>query len=164
MGDEGQKAPDVDQDPDVLAEAKKNRIWHLRLERYKDLALGISIILQTFKAEAISLVSGAGTLVLGWFQVRKWIAQGRHEVAQVSEPRPTAMALHHKPRKAEMPVAPVSSLLEGIQGVPDTTETTVPNTILGDPMNYFPAITLVVFVWSSVVVWFKRKKKLEGGK
>ena len=71
MTEEKEQAPEAPQDPaiandpEVLAEAKKTRIWHLRLERYKDIAKAVGIILQTFRAEAISLMSGLGTLVVG---------------------------------------------------------------------------------------------------
>jgi hypothetical protein len=65
----------VSRDPEVLAEEKKSRIWHLRLERYAEVAKTVGVILQTFRAEAVSLVSGIGTLILGWYHIKKWIAR-----------------------------------------------------------------------------------------
>ena len=70
---------DIDDDPDILAEKKKSLIWKLRLERYTQLSTAIGVILHNFRAEAISLVSGAGTLVLGWFQIKRWILDGGSE-------------------------------------------------------------------------------------
>lgn len=71
--------PVLDNDPDVLAAKKKNKLLHLKLDRYKEIAGTVGTILQTFKAEAMSLTSGVGTLVVGWFQIRKWVAHGRSE-------------------------------------------------------------------------------------
>jgi hypothetical protein len=80
-GTGGPAAPaDVEKDPDVLAEEKKSRIWHIKLERYKELAGAIGFFLRTFKAEAVSLVSGLGTLVVGGYQIRKWVVQNHAEI------------------------------------------------------------------------------------
>lgn len=182
--------PDVDRDPEVLAEAKKNRIWHLRLERYTAVATAIGSILQTFKAEAVSLVSGIGTLVIGWFQIRKWVVQGRNEVREahlveanvasktvthqhagqkaVSRQRPEQQA-EVAPRRIERPTrkptsAPPAPAAEEFAGIA-TTQAPEPNAF-ADPMTYVPAGTLVVFVWSFIISWRKRRQRQadKGGK
>lgn len=152
-----------DRDPEIVAEERKSRILHIRLERYKEIAGAIGVILQTFKAEAISLVSGVGTLTVGFYQVRKWAIQGRHEVklSGISEQVKSAQT-----QAAHPVVVPSkggnSALLEGVLGVPETGIALEPVTGFSDPMNYFPAITLVVFVWSSLMAWNKRKKRNSG--
>lgn len=163
------------QDPDVLAEEKKNRIWHLKLERYKEMASVVVVILQAFKSEAVSLVSGVGTLVVGWFQVRKWVIQGRHDVVAASTGQ--GFGIGHgrvgHARKTETLEAPPPPPKRG-----DTTDLMPPPgtevvgvasamghgaTDMTDPMNYFSVVTLLVFIGSSVSVWRKRKNKSAEG-
>ncbi len=79
-GEPAQVNSSVSKDPEVLAEEKKNRIWHLKLERWKEIASAMGFFLRTFRAEAISLMSGLGTLVVGWYQLRKWVLVGRKDV------------------------------------------------------------------------------------
>ena len=150
----------VEQDPEVLAEEKQNRIWHLKMERYKEMAGAVSVILQTFKSEAISLVSGVGTLVVGWFQVRKWVIQGRHEV------RAEAAASKPLERVSEMRRPTDKNSEQQYQEVVGMASPAPTPTVLGDPMTYVPVLTLLVFVWSSLAAWAKRKRKISdlGGK
>lgn len=161
--------PPISEDPEIRAEEKKNRIWHLKLERYKEIANAVGVILQTFKAEAVSLVSGVGTLVIGWFQVRKYVLQGRSEVRALRSAAPVearAGAQHReRPTTAQEPApAKTSPFLEGVMGVPETGAVLERNNGFADPMNYFPIVTLVVFIGSSIAVWRKRKNKpVEGG-
>jgi len=82
-GEDGSVNPEVEKDPEVIAEEKKLRLSQLKWKRYIVGFKGIAVGLQTFKSEAVSLVSGLGTLVVGWFQLRKWISQGRTDVKAV---------------------------------------------------------------------------------
>lgn len=159
-----EQQPPLSQDPDVLAEEKKTKIWHIRMERYTEVAKTVATILQTFKAEAVSLVSGTGTLVIGWFQVRKYVLQGRNEVkALKAEVQAVPVAKHRKGTQEHVAVKS-SALVEGVMGVPETGVVLERNNGFSDPMNYFPVVTMAVFIGSLVAVWRKRKNKAtEGG-
>lgn len=188
MADEEQVAPAapdpvLDRDPEVLAEEKKNRIWHLKLERWKEIVKAVAFSLQTFKAEAVSLTSGIGTLVVGWFQVKKWVVQGRAETraegraegkvagraqerAERREDRAESSGygsghgrLGTSPRKAAEPVVELAPVAEAAP--PDH------RSMLLDPMSYLTVALPVVFVLSTVRAWIKRKNKsadVQGGK
>jgi len=165
--------PAVDNDPAVLAEAKKLRIWNLRLARYVEVAKAIGVILQTFKAEAVSLMSGLGTLVLGWYQLRKWVLVGRQEVKNLK-------AVAKAERRSEQPVPPMtrSGRTGGGTGHTHATPTEIPTpvvmvpteiaapvpTFMSDPNTYIWLGLVVAFVWSSVVTWTKKKAKPESEK
>jgi hypothetical protein len=176
--------PPISQDPEVLAEEKQNRIWHLKLERYKEMATAVSVILQTFKSEAVSLVSGVGTLVIGYFQVRKYVVQGRHDVKAVRSEGVTlgygsgqgrlGRAHIHQietppppPKRGDtsdlMPPPQQSSMFSGVLGFPDTGES-IERLGFADPINYFQVLAIVVFIWSSLAAWAKRKKKIAASK
>ena len=174
----------VEHDPEVLAEEKQNRIWHLKLERYKEMAGAVSVILQTFKSEAISLVSGIGTLVVGWYQVKKYAFQGHAESRAVkSVELGQAQVLGkgagkgygsgsgrlghtHNQQAGEAPPPPprrgdTSDLMpppgSELIGVAASIEKEL--TVFSDPMTYTPLFTAIVFAWSSKIAWDKRKKK-----
>ena len=144
--------PPISQDPDVLKEEKKNRIWHLRMERWMEAAKAVSVILQAFKAEAVSLVSGIGTLVVGWYHIRKVILAGRKAVKQESQvaesvavPKLSSskhMVQHKALVEIPMPVPPLP----------------VETPILADPFNYFSVLVVVAFIWSSIALWLKRRR------
>jgi hypothetical protein len=181
--------PEIDNDPEVLAEVKKNRILHLKLERWKETASAVGVVLQTFKAEAMSLISGVGTLVVGWFQIRKMVIKGRAEVKAegTSEVRSAGRSTEKKFDRAEMAGGSGYGSGHGrLGGVHKPTRTTMapppppggelmvpPDTtameskpFMLDPMNYVTVGLPVIFVWSSILAWVKRKRKLskiEGG-
>lgn len=75
----GDGNPQIENDPEVLAEERRLRVRLLRLRYYKEVAGTIKVFLQTFKTEATSLVSGLGTLVLGYYQIKKWVLDQRRE-------------------------------------------------------------------------------------
>jgi hypothetical protein len=176
--------PSIGKDPEVIAAQKENILLHLKLERYKDMAKAVGVILQTFKAEAVSLMSGLGTLVVGWFQLKKWVIQGRHETKAISQQEMVSTKTKTTHRK------PVSSVSQGYgsgsgrlgsrhqepvgMAPPPSGElvpTSTPNipenlqTVFTDPMSYVPVLTALVFIWSSWKAWMKRKaKQSEGGK
>jgi hypothetical protein len=182
-----QENPVVEKDPEVLAEVIKNRIWHLKLERWMETAKAIGFFLQTFKAEAVSLMSGLGTLVVGWFQLKKWVIQGHketksfsHQGASFPKAKETRKrmessegqgygsgsgrvgASRQEPVQMDPPPPPFGEL------VLDPTAGSLPGklqTMFTDPMTYVPVLTLLVFIWSSWKAWLKRKaKQAEGGK
>jgi hypothetical protein len=68
---------------ELLEAETEIKIKRMRLEYYKEWAGVIAVWIQTFKTEAVSLVSGIGTLVLGWYQVRKWAVENRTEIKQL---------------------------------------------------------------------------------
>lgn len=167
----------LDTDPEVMAEVKKNRLLHLRLERWKETAGAVGVILQTFKAEAMSLMSGVGTLVVGWFQLRKYVVKGRAEVraegrAQgTAEGRVAGRAAERSERRAdraeargesrptvvptEFPPSPGGTLM----AVPDTASTMEQHAFMADPMNYVTVGLPIIFVWSTILAWVKRRRK-----
>lgn len=161
--------PEVEDDPDVIAEEKKLRIWQLRIQRFGLIAKGVSLGLQTFKAEAVSLVSGIGTLVLGWFQLKKWVLTERHEVkalARATEARASSEggAGHGRPEAAEARVPARSGdlreLLESAGGVPvDLSRRVEVPTMMTDPNTYVWMALVVAFVASSVRAWLKSRAK-----
>lgn len=169
-------APAVpERDPDVLAEQKKNKIWHLRLERYREGVVTFGFFLQTFRSESVSLVSGLGTLVAGWFQIRKWVAQGRAESRsagqhdqleyQVSgkgvleikstKAHPAVKALAVKPSAHPK----IDALQLDLQTTTLAPSEIPPQVRTEDPMNYALAGLTAVFVLSSIAAWVKRKRK-----
>ena len=165
----------ISQDPEVLAEEKKNRIWHLKLERYKEMAGAVGVILQAFKSEAMSLISGVGTLVVGWFQIRKMVVKGRAEVraegrAQGTlEGRVAGRAAERADRKADrIEMAPHKAPVTAMPPPPPPGGELAPppdTTVIGgtpfmlDPMNYITVGLPVIFVWSTVFTWMKRRRK-----
>lgn len=173
--------PVIENDPEVLAEVKKNRILHLKLERWKDSAAAVGVVLQTFKAEAMSLISGVGTLVVGWFQIRKMVAKGRAEVraagrAQgVAEGRMAGRAAERQERQvdkqeqvAQSKPAKAKPMAVATVEVPAPEMTELAgNSFMMDPMNYVTVGLPVVFIWSSIIIWLKKKRKKlaeQGGK
>jgi hypothetical protein len=56
------------------------RLKLLKLYYYRELAKTVAVFMQTFKVEAVSLMAGISTLVLGWVQIKKWVVQSRHEI------------------------------------------------------------------------------------
>jgi hypothetical protein len=176
--------PAVENDPEVLAERKKNLLMHLKLVRWQETATAIGFFIRTFKSEAVSLVSGVGTLVVGWFQIKKWVVQGRHvnqpqAQAQVPVLKTTAQgygsgsgkmsAKHHaaKVQVVESAMVKDSSsthMLEGIQGVPETGVALDVNVGTGfsDPMNSLLLALGIGFVSSTFAAWRKHKKKNGG--
>lgn len=211
---DGQTKPNssIEKDPEVLAEIKKNKLLHLKLERWKETAGALGVVLQTFKAEAMSLTSGIGTLVLGWFQIRKMVVRGRAETkaegrregtaegrvagraaerAERREDRREARTgasdrttgagegygsgsgragVSHAEAKPPKPVKPkpVSSSMPpppppGGELMPPPIDVSSPSPLAAylDPMNYVTVFVPVIFIWSSVVAWLKRKKKIQ---
>jgi len=135
-----------DEDQEILAEERKSKLWHLRLERYAEVAKTVSIILQAFKAEAVSLVSGIGTLILGWYHIKKWITRGQKEVAYVAPPA-----------RSESPQAKTKMFTTTIEIPGGQAQIEAP--VLLDPMLYLFMSILGVFVWASVVIWLKKRKQ-----
>ena len=88
--------PKVEQDPTVIQEEVRLRVRMLRLRYYQEVFKTIAAGIQTFKTEAVSLMSGLGTMVLGWYQLRKWVLVGRKEVKELK-------AVEHA-----VPVAPLA--------------------------------------------------------
>jgi hypothetical protein len=182
--------PVIERDPEVLAEVKKNRLLQLKLERWKETAGAVGVVLQTFKAEAMSLTSGVGTLVVGWFQIRKWVAKGRAEVkaegrAQgTAEGRVAGRAAERAERRADRAEAAgqgygsgQGQVAEGrarkpasapepppppggeMMAMPSTSTNLDPTPFMLDPMNYVTVGLPVIFIWSTVLAWFKRRRK-----
>lgn len=88
---------DVSKSPEVIkaeteaavAEAKVKeaeaeiKIKMMRLDYYKGVAATAANVLQTFKAEAVSLVAGGTTLAAGYYQIRKIAASERVEIKKL---------------------------------------------------------------------------------
>lgn len=138
--------PRVENDPEVLAEERRLRIKQLRLQYYKDLAGTVKVFLQTFKTEAMSLVSGISTLVLGYYEVKRWVLKGHREPGWVA----------HK-QELMQPAKPGSSgdvkIGVSISGVPDQLQG--PN-FVHDPVFYTLLICGVAFGASSFKWVFRR--------
>ncbi len=160
-----------ERDPEVLAEIKKNKILHLRLERWKETAGAMGVVFQTFKAEAMSLTSGIGTLVLGWFQIKKVVVRGRAETkaegrmegwakgriaGRAAERAERREDRHEKPLAVEAMSPPPPP---GGELVAEPMNITASMSPYLDPMNYATILVPVVFIWSSVIAWLKRKRK-----
>lgn len=184
----GKVNPAVEKDPEVIAEEKKLRLSELRWKRYIISFKGIAIGLQTFKAEAISLVSGIGTLVLGWYQLKKWVLTGRKEVNQMENKslrvEATAVPLVKRESRDEIGhtsgagygsssantaatasrrVKPAPTPAPTAEVVTMTPSVEIP-TIMMDPQIYLWIGLLGTFVWSSWKSWLKKKnKQLESG-
>lgn len=178
--------PSISDDPEVIAEKKKNLLMHLKLERYKDIAKSWGSILQTFRAEAISLMSGLGTGVMSWFQIRKMVVKGRAEVRAEgkAEGRIAGRAAERAERKADrMESAAGGSVTVGAARKARAVATAMdappppggelmppPGSDLSfmlDPMNYLTVGLPIIFIWSSLVAWFKRRHRAadtQGGK
>lgn len=196
-GDVQEPAPVEEKDPEVLAEQKKNKIWHLKMERYKDIANSVAELLKTFRAEVVSLMSGAGSVVVGWFQIKKLILRGRAETKVEAHglgirgtgPRSETgggngygsgsgrLGAGHRHEHAKfetktvegIPVKKEVASSTMVESVAPAMAATVMDgsSLMADPMNYVMIGLPVVFVWSSAVAWFKRKKKMaekQGGK
>ncbi len=172
-------------DPDIIAEKKKNLLTHLKLERYKDIANSWSSILQKFRAEAISLMSGLGTVVMTWFQIRKMVVRGRSEVRALgnAEGRLAGRAAERAERRADRLESSAGTATSGAakraRAVATAMETPPPPggelmpppqaemSFMLDPMNYLTVGLPIIFIWSSVVAWFKRRHRTtdtQGGK
>ena len=154
------ETPGISQDPEVIAEEKKLRIWQIRLERYQVLAKAIAVFIQTFRAEAVSLMSGIGTLVLGWFQIRKWVLTGKKEVKQLRADLPRAESPAHtsaRTHRATRPSAPVATNTSEVS-VPSDSSLPMP-ALVTDPNTYVWIGLVVAFVWSSIVTWAKKRSK-----
>ena len=72
-------------DPEAQHEADEIKVKRLKLEYYKELAGVIAVYLQTFKTEAVSLVSGVGTLVMGYYQLKKWVVQNKADIKVIKD-------------------------------------------------------------------------------
>lgn len=178
-GDGGPETPknEVEKDPEVLAEIKKNKLLHLKLERWKETAGALGVVLQTFKAEAMSLTSGIGTLVIGWFQIRKVVARGRAETkaegriegraegriagraAERAERREDRMGTTRAESRPAKPKPVATMPPPGGELMPVELTASMPTSPYLDPMNYVTVMLPMVFIWSSVVAWLKRKRK-----
>lgn len=161
------ETPELSNDPEIRAEEKKNKIWHLRFERWKEGATAVSFFLQTFKAEAVSLMSGLGTLVVGWYQLRRWVVRGRAEghprdrFKNRQESGSGENAGGGAGRRED-----VLSLTTGELAAP-APELSMYHNLMTDPVNYVTIVLPAVFIWSSIQSWVKRQKKLaerNGGK
>lgn len=162
------------QDPEAKKEADEIKVKMARLEYYKELAKVVAVWLQMFKAEAVSLVSGVGTLLLGWFQIRKWVIQGRAEIKTMkAEVSPKKMEktsskvgggsghFHHATKtshkvvpKAETPAKSSSESLVGTVGIPSIPTPAGMPTMGADTWAFFGVAgifvtTMVHFVWKS---------------
>jgi len=146
----------MDSDPEVIAEKKKTLLMHLRIERYKEMATAVGFFLQTFKSETVSLVTGAGTLVVGWYQLRKWAAEGRAEVQALK----VEAATTHPPRPRAS--APAGETMESVE-VSAAPSPEIPQSPMTDPMNYVTVGLPAIFIWSSAKAWLKHRKKKEEG-
>ncbi len=151
----------LDNDPEVMAAKKKSLLLQLKLERATVVAKFILYLLNSFRAEAISLVTGAGALVVGWTQVRKHYFQGKREVRAA---RDSAFGPHAPStmRAGGSGRGPAST--EATTGMPDDMSALMPDTLMGDPWNYLGVAFVVIAVWSSIIAWLKRGKLSENFK
>lgn len=155
--------PKVEQDPAVIQEEVRLRVRMLRLKYYQEVFKTIAAGIQTFKTEAVSLMSGLGTLVLGWYQLRKWVLVGRKEVkelravehAQPVAPRAEARAGGGSGRHTPRPTATATAVPAP---APEAVGLAEP-TMFTDGATYAWFAFIAAFLVSSVMTWLKRKRK-----
>jgi hypothetical protein len=129
MADEHQHNPNIDNDPEVIAEEKRLHIKMMRLQYYKELARTIGVFFQTFRNEAVSLVSGISVLVIGYFRVRKWFFPEAHvDPMLITVQRE---AVHNIVANSDSPLL--------------------------DPQNYGLLLSAVLFAWAVFSLWKKNK-------
>jgi hypothetical protein len=153
-------AEEVEKDPAVIQEAVRLRVRLLRLKYYQEVFKTISLGFQTFKSEAVSFVSGVGTLILGWYQLKKWILVGGSEVkkeaegikSQAAHTAPLEISNKHITREPKATVTIVPNQSQ-IQMMPHESVTIIDNT------TYTLFGFILVFLVSTVMVWFKHKNK-----
>jgi hypothetical protein len=158
--------PEVEKAPEVIQEEVRLRVRMLRLHYYREVARTVAVFLQTFKAEAVSLMSGLGTMVLGWYQLKKWVLVGRQEVRavregegggaeKVSPENQTVSKLLRQGQEAlPPPPPPGGEELQMVASAPMPTPT-----MFSDSATYVWLGIAGVFVVSSVKAWLKRRKK-----
>lgn len=165
MATEQQPNTDLEKDPDILAEKKKNRLSMLRWERYKGIASAVGFFLQTFRSEAISLTSGAGTLVMGYYQIKKYSSQSKKELrSELPEEHRLTESHHHKAMASSREVFGLSGgssgtvAMEAVSMAPSSVAELLPTQ---DPGNYALVVFTGIFVWASIVAWVKKRRKKE---
>jgi hypothetical protein len=145
------------QDPEIKKEAERIKIKMMRLEYYKALAGVILVWLQAFKAEAVSLVTGVGTIIMGYYRIKKWVLRSRTEIKDMRatiSPESTTLSGGTAKSRAKV-MGKFESLKTSTVGGPSISLEQIPK--FGTDDATFIGVTMVFAL--TVVHFFKRRKK-----
>ncbi len=178
--------PNLEDDPEIFAAKKKNRLLELKSERFLIVMSIISKGMKLFRAEAVSLVSGVGTLWVGYYQIKKRVSISKREAKEntsevvikalprrreASAPTATSKETKHLASKThrridldgghyDVTLPPNFSMHEVQTEAPTAAE----KDYFLDPGFYLGIIVIVIFVWSTVMAWKKRSQIKENFK
>jgi len=159
-----------------LTPAEKQR-WSekfLQLEYYKAISQTILSILKDFSKWTALLVSGIGTLVGGWFSLRKVAKKEKLELKAIPESSQAARASSPTRRSAQAPVSTQGIKTKGAEGqgradvvrsegvvaTASAPEPELPYSIFADTTALLTVLSIVVFVIMNVKMFiFDRRKK-----
>lgn len=153
-------------------EKKKWSEKFLQLEYYKAISQMVLQILKDFSKWAALLVSGVGTLVGGWFSLRKMAKKEKLELKSIPESQPGRRRdVVAGVRSAQAPVSTQGSSTKGRKVLADDVrkEVVVETTMASAPQpNVFvdttvilTLVSIVLFIGMNLKMFFfdKRKKK-----
>ncbi len=156
----------LDNDPEILAERKKNILSALRLERAVNTGKAVGSLIHAFKYEAASLVSGAGVIVFGYFRIKKEIIVGHRETQAM---KPISFTEVGDNLRAHGYVDPKDRNLLRSSDSSGSTGTLAqimgPTNPIGladfpqDKGTYALAALVVVFAWTSIMAYLRKRRK-----
>ncbi len=168
----------LDNDPEIQAQKKKNRLTQLRVEGVLIRVQATYNVTKIFRAELLSVISGIAAAWVGIAQIRKRYWQDKKDITSLQVEVQETSKKHHKSSskpEAQSPTIELSggsfTVSPGSSGMTVSSVTTPPNVFLGrsakilspltDPMSWVAVALVVVFVFTSFKAWRSLKNKLE---
>ncbi len=151
---------DLAMDPDVLAARKRNLLSKLKMQQAMNYAKTVGFFIHTFREESVNVIAGITTLVMGYFQIRKYSKKNKLETkTEAISHKPATMAAKKKMAKEmDVPVASIGSASTTV--VMSSEISALPFQDMG---NYAFIAALMVFTYTFVKIFIRKRKEKKTG-